>query len=77
MSDDTKLTMIDGREALGAAIIRPKNPDNPADGVEVEAYASGLSHPQMASILRTVADRFDARNDTHAPADDDTATDRP
>ncbi|MFJ8934066.1 hypothetical protein ACIRLA_46625 [Streptomyces sp. NPDC102364] len=78
MTDPTEdqLALIDARDALAAVIIRPKNPDNPAEGVEVEAFADGITHQQMAHVLRTVAGQFDT-HDGQGPAADDTAPGRP
>lgn len=60
MTGETQMTLIDGREALGAMIVRP-NPESDEEGrgILTEAWATGLTKRDMARILRVVADRFD------------------
>ena len=53
---ETKLTFVDGRDALAYVIIRP---NAAGDGVLIDAAASGLSKPQAAYVLRHVADQWD------------------
>jgi hypothetical protein len=63
--DKTRLTMVDGRDALAFVIVRP----GPDGGVTVEATSKGLSKPAAAEVLRHVANMWDAEEDGQpAPA---------
>ncbi|WP_202918348.1 hypothetical protein [Streptomyces cavernae] len=55
---ETRLAMIDGRDALAFVIIRPSS-TNP-DTVTVEASSRGMPKAAAAYALRNVAARFDA-----------------
>ncbi|MGC0205246.1 hypothetical protein [Streptomyces levis] len=55
---ETRLTLVDGRDALATVVIRP-HPDDP-DAITVEANARGMSKAVAAYALRQTADEFDA-----------------
>lgn len=55
-ADETRLTMVDGRDALAFVIVHPGTDG----GVTVEAMAKGLPKPHAARVLRHVADMWDA-----------------
>jgi hypothetical protein len=60
MTEDSKLVVVDGREALGYVMVRPApTPEDPRK-VSLEAFAHGVSKADMAHILRFVADKFAA-----------------
>ncbi|MFF9262018.1 MULTISPECIES: hypothetical protein [Streptomyces] len=63
--DETRLTVVDGRDALAFVIIRPAADDR----VSVEAGSRGMSKAAAAYALRNIADRFDedARADGDEP----------
>ncbi len=54
---ETKMTVVDGREALAYVIVKPAE----NGGVEVDAGANGITEAQAAFILRKVADQWDPR----------------
>lgn len=60
MSDDSKLVVVDGREALGYVMVRPAPTVEDPRKVTLEAFAHGISKADMAHILRYVADKFEA-----------------
>lgn len=57
-SEDTKLVVIDGSDALAAVLIRP---GNTAETIALEAWAKGIDKPYAAHVLRHVADTWDPR----------------
>lgn len=56
---ETRLAMVDGRDALAFVIIRPAGETADADRIAVEAGAHGMSKAATAYTLRHVADEFD------------------
>jgi hypothetical protein len=55
---ETRLAIVDGRDALAAVIIRPAN--DGTDRITVDANARGMSKAVAAYALRQTADQFDA-----------------
>ncbi|MFG2404211.1 hypothetical protein ACGFR8_07705 [Streptomyces brevispora] len=66
---ETKLAMIDGRDALAYVIIRPGTTEG---SVLLEAAASGLDKAAGAYILRNIADLWDEETAMEAGAPDTT-----
>jgi hypothetical protein len=56
-ADETRLALLDGRDALAFVVIRPAADD--PDNVTVEAGSRGMSKAAAAYVLRAVADEFD------------------
>ncbi|MBZ6258151.1 hypothetical protein KVH22_21785 [Streptomyces olivaceus] len=56
-TEETRLALVDGRDALAFVVIRPADDDT--DRVQVEASARGMSKAAAAYTLRSVADHFD------------------
>ncbi|MBA0126313.1 hypothetical protein H0B56_12245 [Haloechinothrix sp. YIM 98757] len=54
--DASGMVFVDGREALAAVIVRPK--EN-GDGVVIEANAQGISKAEAAEVLRYVAAKWE------------------
>jgi hypothetical protein len=54
--EETRLAILDGRDALAFVVIRPADD---ADNVTVEAGSRGMSKAAAAYVLRAVADEFD------------------
>jgi len=58
---ETKLVLVDGREALAVIIITPST-ENPGRFV-LEANVHGMTHRQAAWAIRHTADQWDAKAD--------------
>lgn len=56
--EHTKLTVVDGRDALASVLIRPGHSDG---HVALEAWAKGIDKPRAAHVLRHVADMWGPR----------------
>lgn len=57
MTDDaTTAVFIDGSDALAAIIVRP-NADG--TGLQVEAWANGITHAEAARIMRYMAEKWE------------------
>lgn len=59
MADEPQLVMVDGREALGYVIVRPKAGTDPQmRQLDISVASAGLSYGEMAYILGQAARKF-------------------
>lgn len=72
---ETKLVMVDGRDALAYILIRPREDGTP--GVAVDAGANGMSKAHAAAYMRQVADMWDPPSAGAGPGEQDTAEETP
>lgn len=68
--EETRLVMVDGRDALAYVIIRPGG-EGDGNNIVVEAQAMGISKESVAYVMRELARQWDPSGEPTEPAAED------